>query len=131
MKKFKRNREENCKWIQEDYGNIIGKNWSNLKLMLYYNELLKSFSNISVKFGKNWKNIGNTSYKVLKHLEENCEILKANFWKTLRDCRVTSNNFREKLLRNLEEVLDAFEALLKICPAELQSLNWHWIQAHI
>ncbi len=76
LKKFKRNCEENFKWFQKNYVNIIGKNWSNSKLMLIqYKEILKSFFEIiSVKSGKNykkfweklWKNIRNNSHKLKK-----------------------------------------------------------------
>ncbi len=51
---------------------------------------------------------------------------RGNFWKNLqKNGTETSNNFREKLRRNLEEILKIFEALLKICPEELQSLIRH------
>ncbi len=39
-----------------------------------------------------------------------------------------SNNFREKLWWNAEEMLEIFGALLKICPEMLQSLIRHYLR---
>ncbi len=61
LKKLKRNWKENCKWYQENYENIIGKNWSNKKF----------FWNNSVKLGKNYE-------KILENLEKMWEILRTN-----------------------------------------------------
>ncbi len=40
----------------------------------------------------------------------------------MKNCTETSNNFKEKLKRNPEEILEIVGALLKICPGALQSL---------
>ncbi len=81
MKKFKRNWEEESRWFQENYGNIIGKNWSNFNWWCwYYEEILESFSEIIlVKLGKAseeileklWKNIENATHKILKNIWQN------------------------------------------------------------
>ncbi len=44
LKKIKRNWKENFKWFQKNYGNIMGKNWSNSKLILI---LWRNFRKIS------------------------------------------------------------------------------------
>ncbi len=57
-------------------------------------------------------------WNFVKFLTQFMEELKKN-------CMETSNNFKEKLQRDSENISEIFEALLKICPGALQSLIRH------
>ncbi len=74
-------------------------------------KLRKKYEDI---FNEIWKNIGNTSHKLLKeNFDEKCEIFTAIFRRTYEKWQVTFD-FREKLQRNPQEILEIFGTLLKI-----------------
>ncbi len=70
--------------------------------------------------------MGNTSYKLLKeHFDRNFVKFSGQFLEEFTEKCTEISNFREKLRRNAEEILEIFWALLKIVPGALQSLIWH------
>ncbi len=105
LKKFKRNWEENFKWFQENFGNIIGKN-SNSKLMLLilWRNFKKLFWNNSSEIRENyketlekfWKHIGCISPKLKKN------ILMETLW-----------NFRGNLRKNLRNIVGKLQIILE------------------
>ncbi len=71
------------------------------------------------KYGKNFT-------QILKKIDENLGKFSRQFWeKFTKLCKETSNNLRQKIQRNPEEILEIFGALLSICPRALQSLIRH------
>ncbi len=74
LKKFKKNWEESFELFQENDGNIIGKNWSNSKLVLlplcrnfkkfFWNNFSEIRKKIRKDLKKTSKNVGNTSHKL-------------------------------------------------------------------
>ncbi len=48
---------------------------------------------------------------------------QGDFWKNLQRITQTSNNFIEKLQRNLKEILEIFGVLSKICPGGFKALS--------
>ncbi len=87
-----------------------------MKLGKINEEILeKLLKNIGKYFAQNYlkrQSDGNFSKFSRQFLEE-----------LTKNCTETSNNFRDKLQRNFGEILEIFEALLKICPGTLQSLT--------
>ncbi len=98
LKKFKRNWEENSKWFQENYGNIIGKNWGNLKLMLLI--LWKNFR----KFF--WNNFSEIEKKPQRNIRKTLKQYGKHFAQTFKNIFMeTLLNFQSNSWKNLRKIV--------------------------
>ncbi len=119
LKKFKRNWEENFNWFQENNGNFIEKNWSNLKLIQTI-----SWRNFRKFFWNNFSEIQKTTKKSNKNYEKIWETLCTNFYKSFwwKFCEIFKVTFR----RTCKELWKYQIILKKNCRGTLKKF-WEYL----